>query len=342
MTTISIAMSTYNGARFIREQLESLAAQTMLPVELVVTDDGSTDNTLEIVADFARTAPFAVHIHKNATRLGFRKNFMQCASFCAGDLIAFCDQDDIWLSHKLEKLSTHFEDSDVLLACHRVALVDTSGRNLGATLRKFDGDGKYDFRDLLPFAYSHGFTQVFRKDLLRFASYWKESVDCTDLAHEMAHDQYYFFLAALFGFIRYDDSILANYRQHSHNATGNIVIKSATASFKDKFSGRADEYDQIRMLAENRLKLLEFLSRDALVVSRFSNATNRLKQANSLYASFLKSAERRLELYQSNSAITKLRKFAECVVCGDYKLSLKNHWGFTVGGALRDMVDIVR
>jgi glycosyltransferase involved in cell wall biosynthesis len=102
MTTISIAMATYNGARFIREQLNSLAAQTELPSELVVTDDGSTDNTIEIVSEFARNAPFPVSVFPGNQRLGFRANFMNCASLCSGDLISFCDQDDVWQTQDLK------------------------------------------------------------------------------------------------------------------------------------------------------------------------------------------------------------------------------------------------
>src|SRR5262249_24814222 len=74
---ISVAMATYNGARFIRQQLESLAQQTLLPHELVVRDDVSTDRTLSIVEEFSRHAPFPVRIHKNDVRLGYPDNFMR-------------------------------------------------------------------------------------------------------------------------------------------------------------------------------------------------------------------------------------------------------------------------
>jgi GT2 family glycosyltransferase len=67
-------MATYNGERHIKEQLDSLARQSLLPLELVVTDDGSTDATLAIVADFAQTAPFPVRVHRNVGRLGYVKN----------------------------------------------------------------------------------------------------------------------------------------------------------------------------------------------------------------------------------------------------------------------------
>src|SRR5581483_5816839 len=98
---ISIAMATYNGGQFIREQLDSLSRQTFLPCELVVCDDGSTDHTLAIVETFAASAPFAVRIHRNKKRLGFGPNFLKAASLCDGEVIAFSDQDDVWLETKL-------------------------------------------------------------------------------------------------------------------------------------------------------------------------------------------------------------------------------------------------
>ena len=235
MKTISIAMATYNGERFIQEQLDSLAAQSELPFELVVTDDGSTDNTMEIVSDFARNAPFPVSVVPNRQRLGFRANFMNCASLCAGDLIAFCDQDDVWQPRKLEMMVKHFEDRGVLLACHNVALVDERGRDLGETVHKIDRVGNSSFRDLLPFAYSHGLTQVLRRELLPFSKYWTHSADCTRLGQPMAHDQFYVFIALLLGHVHYDETILALYRQHSQNATGNVVVHSPLASLREKF-----------------------------------------------------------------------------------------------------------
>jgi glycosyltransferase involved in cell wall biosynthesis len=340
MKTISIAMATYNGERFVRQQLDSLVAQSALPFELVVTDDGSTDNTIEIVSDFARNAPFPVSVVPNPQRLGFRANFMNCASLCAGNLIAFCDQDDVWQPHKLEMMVKHFEDPDVLLACHNVALVDERGRDLGETVHKIDRVGNSSFRDLLPFAYSHGFTQVLRRELLPFSKYWIHSADCTRPGQPMAHDQFYVFIALLLGHVHYDETILALYRQHGQNATGNVVVHSPLASLREKFRDRAEQYREITSLARNRLQLLKMLSDDAELTKPFPGAWQHFEEATLLYESFLKSATRRFELYSSDSVTTKASVFAKSLISGDYKLSLKNHWGFTIGGALRDVTTL--
>lgn len=101
MTTISIAMATYNGERFIAEQLESLAAQTHLPTELVVCDDGSSDGTLAIVEAFAREAPFPVRVIRNEKNLGYIRNFEKALSLCTGEIIFLSDQDDVWFPEKI-------------------------------------------------------------------------------------------------------------------------------------------------------------------------------------------------------------------------------------------------
>src|SRR4030095_5004546 len=100
----SIAMCTYNGARYIAEQLESIAAQTYPPGEIIVCDDASTDNTLEIVKDFASRASMPVRVFVNEENSGSTRNFSKAIGLCGGDLIALSDQDDFWLANKLERL----------------------------------------------------------------------------------------------------------------------------------------------------------------------------------------------------------------------------------------------
>jgi glycosyltransferase involved in cell wall biosynthesis len=106
---VSIAMCTYNGARYLQEQLDSLASQTYLPFELIVCDDRSTDKTMEIVSRFSETAPFPVHLTQNRENLGSTQNFSRAIISCSGDLIALCDQDDVWNPDKIKKQVQVFE-----------------------------------------------------------------------------------------------------------------------------------------------------------------------------------------------------------------------------------------
>ena len=87
-------MGTYNGGPYLREQLDSIAAQTHLPDELVVCDDDSTDRTVAILEDFAATAPFPVRVYVNPKNLGTAKNFERAIGLATGEVIALADQDD--------------------------------------------------------------------------------------------------------------------------------------------------------------------------------------------------------------------------------------------------------
>jgi len=106
--TISIALCTYNGAQYLQEQLDSIAAQTRLPDELVACDDGSQDSTVAILEEFVRSAPFPVHITINPDNLGSTQNFAQAVSLCRHDLIFLSDQDDVWRVDKIEKMHAVF------------------------------------------------------------------------------------------------------------------------------------------------------------------------------------------------------------------------------------------
>jgi len=122
---ISIALATFNGSAFLKEQLESYLSQTLLPAELAVADDGSTDDTLEIIKSFSQDAPFPVRLILNKVNQGPVVTFAKAITACNGDLIALSDQDDIWLPTKLERMSRLFkEDAKLGAAFCNAELVD--------------------------------------------------------------------------------------------------------------------------------------------------------------------------------------------------------------------------
>jgi len=129
--SISIAMATYNGAAFLGEQLDSIISQRHLPGELIVCDDHSTDQTLQILRDYASRSPFPVRIEVNEQRLGSTKNFEKAIGLCTGDIIALCDQDDVWLPHKLQTIAARFErEADLGLLFSNGYLIDGDGAPL--------------------------------------------------------------------------------------------------------------------------------------------------------------------------------------------------------------------
>ena len=128
-------MCTYNGARHLSEQLDSIAAQTRQPDELVICDDGSTDKTRAIIADFAASVIFPVHLQTNERNLGSTKNFERAISLCSGDYIALSDQDDVWLPVKLAQLENEFaRAADIGLIFTDAEVIDDEGRPTGFTL----------------------------------------------------------------------------------------------------------------------------------------------------------------------------------------------------------------
>lgn len=132
---LSVALCTYRGEAFVGAQLDSLAAQSRLPDELVVCDDASTDATVGIVRAFAQGAPFPVRVQVNPATLGFAQNFALAISRCQGDLIALCDQDDVWLPGKLAQAEALLaEDPDVGLVCSDAEVVDAALRPVGQRL----------------------------------------------------------------------------------------------------------------------------------------------------------------------------------------------------------------
>ena len=133
---ISIAMATYNGARFVREQLDSFSAQTRLPDELVVTDDCSTDDTVRVVEEFARTAPFAVTVHRNPKNLGYAPNFEKALAMCTGDIVFLSDQDDVWFPEKIARVIRYFEKEPCTqVVINDALLVDEQLNSTGHTQR---------------------------------------------------------------------------------------------------------------------------------------------------------------------------------------------------------------
>jgi glycosyltransferase involved in cell wall biosynthesis len=103
--SLSVAMATYNGETYLPEMLDSLAAQTRPPDQLVVRDDGSEDGTVGILHAFARRARFRVDVVSGGPRLGYAQNFMAAARECSGRLVFFADQDDVWRPAKLATIS---------------------------------------------------------------------------------------------------------------------------------------------------------------------------------------------------------------------------------------------
>ncbi len=133
--TISVAMCTFNGAHYLPQQLNSILGQTSPPDELVVCDDGSEDETVAVLSEFAARAPFPVHVHRNAKRLRFSGNFAKCIGLCGGDIIVVTDQDDEWMESRVEETRAAFAANPALTFTFSDApLMDGEGKALGSSI----------------------------------------------------------------------------------------------------------------------------------------------------------------------------------------------------------------
>ena len=219
MKTISVALATYNGERFLAEQLRSLAAQTVLPDELVVYDDGSTDATLGIVADFARTSPFPVRVESDAQRRGSSDAFFAAARACEGDLVALCDQDDVFLPEKLERCRAALDRSDVLAAIHSSQVVDEWLRPTG---RRFPDIRRTQIVSALtsdPWLAVRGMSMVVDARVVRLAAAEARPPSHYLEGATMHHDEWIYVLASSLGAVAFLAEPLALYRQHGSNVT---------------------------------------------------------------------------------------------------------------------------
>src|SRR5208283_2359344 len=119
--------------------------------------------------------------HSNPVRLGYRKNFMHCANLCAGDLIAFCDQDDIWRADKLETQFAKFNaNARIMLSFHNADLIDADGQPTGGKLLPINHEKYFDINNCGPFLVCSGFTQLFKKQLLLFSDLFENSRETTN------------------------------------------------------------------------------------------------------------------------------------------------------------------
>jgi glycosyltransferase involved in cell wall biosynthesis len=133
----SIALAIYNGEKYLQEQLDSYLAQTVLPDELIVSDDCSSDNTQKILIDFAKKAPFRVVLLCNIENVGFAQNFSRALSQTTGDLIFLSDQDDVWFPEKIATMITYAEENpEYALYMHDALHTDSSLSPVGVRLQQ--------------------------------------------------------------------------------------------------------------------------------------------------------------------------------------------------------------
>ncbi|MDB5222657.1 MAG: putative glycosyltransferase epsH [Chitinophagaceae bacterium] len=257
---VSIAMAAYNGEKYIWEQLRSIVDQTYPNIEVIITDDDSSDNTLQIIKEFQKKYSY-IFLFSNKTNAGVTKTFENSIRHCKGEYIAISDQDDIWALNKIEVMVNEVGKEDALYSNSQ--LVDKEGRLL-----------EIDFKSLMnlqsyysgaPFLLSNcvpGHTLLMKRDFLNTLLPFPDGV---------LFDRWISYCAAANNGLKYIDKPLVQYRQHETNAigiTGNSKNKTHRETNAHKFLYKKQE---LQTLATAPVKSAE----TKLIINRMLTLFNR-------------------------------------------------------------------
>lgn len=216
-------MATYNGAKYIREQINSILSQTIQDYELVICDDCSTDETVSVLDYYANKDPRIIVV-KNRENIGFKRNFEKAISLCIGDYIALSDQDDIWLPNHLEILLGMIGNN--MIACGNAEMIDAEGKPIGFTLREMEILDKVPNNNI-DNAYSlvffrnpyQGSSMLIKRELFKIALPIPDEIG--------NHDVWFALLSCFYGGMIYKDIVVNRYRMHGNNVTGMRIKKKS-------------------------------------------------------------------------------------------------------------------
>ena len=278
--SISIAMCSYNGAQFIKDQLGSLASQKRMPDEMVICDDGSNDATVEAIEKFLPKAPFPTRLIVNKKNRGVTSNYEQAMALCKGDVIAFADQDNIWHPEKLQRFATAFEQRPMLGSLFSDAsVIDADGRPSGYTLWqsiRFNKKEREMVRSgraldvLMKYNIASGATMAFNARL------YKKLL--LPIPKGCLGDHWMAVICSAIGELGMIEEPLIQYRKHE----GQHVGPKGNGSLFELVAGEMRKWPAVgkylTALREGRLKEID----DALVL--YGSAYRRLKKSGLLYS----------------------------------------------------------
>ena len=230
---ISIALASYNGSKYIHEQIDSILNQTYQDFELIICDDCSTDNTWQILEEYVQKDS-RIRIYKNETNLGFKKNFEKAISLCQGEYVALSDQDDIWMENHLEVLLKNIANYSI--SCGNSLLIDKDGNSMKMKLNEnekffYIEMSKFIYRSLLMGNCLQGANMLMPTKFVKKCLPIPQSV--------LYHDAWFAACACLENGISYTLDVINQYRQHGNNVTFDTHNQSKRTFFqklKSKFN----------------------------------------------------------------------------------------------------------
>lgn len=278
VTSVSVALCTHNGAAFVRQQLQSIFAQTRLPTEIIISDDASTDGTLREVAnalDSLRStvaSPPEVRILQNPVALGVTANFEQALLQCSGELIALCDQDDVWHPSRIEAAVARFDADETLeLLGADAVLIDADNAPLNQSLFTALGISR---RELGEMHSGRGFDALLRRNLITGATTMVRRrlvALSSPFPSSWVHDEWMAVIAAAVGSIDVVEEPLIDYRQHAGNQIG-ARKKSLSERRQRLVESRGERYEYLyrrsQVLADRMEALGDAVSARRVIAAR--------------------------------------------------------------------------
>lgn len=214
--SISVGMTTFNSARFIKKQLMSIIEQSRPPDEIVIVDDCSEDDTVEILNEVIKSCKnIKVKLIVNESNIGFVKNFEKCFLSCSGDIIFSSDADDIWDKNKIQVISKYFQNKDVSMVYHDAYVIDENENIIMKSLYMnyypliYKNGDEFIERCIKKGGHPFGMTIAFRKICLDFIA-----------PFPFAHDEWISLCMPVFGNVIYVNDKLTYYRRHGNNLSG--------------------------------------------------------------------------------------------------------------------------
>lgn len=224
-----ILMTTYNGAKYLRAQLDSILAQTETRWHLTISDDGSTDDTPAILQEYAAAHPKKITVYRSGRRFGnARDHFFHLFDVCTADYVLFCDQDDIWHADKVEKTlqallngEKQYGADTPLLVFTDLVPVDERLAPLAPSLMQYQKQftDVIDYRALLIQNVITGCTVGVNHAL-------KQRAACLQSQKTLMHDWWLGLSAARFGHVVFLNECTIDYRQHGRNSVGAQNVSS--------------------------------------------------------------------------------------------------------------------
>lgn len=297
MKTISIALCTYNGEKYLTEQLQSLFDQTLKPNEIVISDDGSKDGTLEIVAQFQSKNLIPIRLLKHEKNLGVYKNFIHCIEQCESEIVFTCDQDDYWMPDKLEKHMRIHENEAIDLVYSNAEVVLNTLDNILYPLWERESildvqKGKSSFSSLVVKGQSiAGCCMSFKK------SFFEKILPVPDLVY---HDDWIATSACLSGKIIGLPEPLIKYRQHDGNVVG-TVRGSKLSFYKSLFTNVTFYHEADTYIAQRHHRVYDSMAKHTYLAQFIQNQN--IKAVIELYDA--RSNYRSRQLFDVISSLTQ-------------------------------------